>query len=313
MVKFMNKIPAGTFLVPMLLSAVVYTIWPTLFSSIGGVTDAFLGGSGTNFMIGLICFCSGIGINVKTLGKLFKRHGVLLLVKFVLCLTLGLGYIALFGQSGIFGISALAFIVAICSMNPALYVSLVSDFGDEVDKVAIGLVGLFGIPAVPMLIYAISGQGQIEWMPIISTILPLILGMILGNLDKDFSKIFSSGISVLLPILGWNIGQTMNLIEGLQSGIYGIILVVLFYVLMSPLVIFDQKVLKKDGIAALSMNSVAGVSASFPAIIAGANPDIAPYVTSATTQIVTVAIISILVTPILVRMLHKKTYQTDTK
>lgn len=37
-----------------------------------------------------------------------------------------------------------------------------------------------------MLIYAISGQGEIQWMPIISTILPLILGMILGNLDKDF-------------------------------------------------------------------------------------------------------------------------------
>lgn len=313
MVKFMNKIPAGTFLVPMLLSALVYTIWPSLFSSIGGVTEAFLGGSGTNFIIGLICFCSGIGINVNTLGKLFKRHGVLLLVKLVLCIALGLGFIALFGQSGIWGISALAFIVAICSMNPALYVSIVSDFGDEVDKAAIGLVGLFGIPAVPMLIYAISGQGKIEWMPIISTILPLILGMILGNLDKDFSKIFGAGISVLLPILGWNIGQSMNLIEGLQSGIYGVILVVLFYILMSPLVLVDKKVLKNDGIAALSMNSVAGVSASFPAIVAQSNPDLAPYVTSATTQIVTVAIITILITPMLTRMLHKRTYQNDIK
>lgn len=313
MVKFMNKIPAGTFLVPMLLSALVYTIWPSLFSSIGGVTEAFLGGSGTNFIIGLICFCSGIGINVNTLGKLFKRHGVLLLVKLVLCIALGLGFIALFGQSGIWGISALAFIVAICSMNPALYVSIVSDFGDEVDKAAIGLVGLFGIPAVPMLIYAVSGQGKIEWMPIISTILPLILGMILGNLDKDFSKIFSAGISVLLPILGWNIGQSMNLIEGLQSGIYGVILVVLFYILMSPLVLVDKKVLKNDGIAALSMNSVAGVSASFPAIVAQSNPDLAPYVTSATTQIVTVAIITILITPMLTRMLHKRTYQNDSK
>ena len=313
MVKFMNKIPAGTFLVPMLLSALVYTIWPSLFSSIGGVTEAFLGGSGTNFIIGLICFCSGIGINVNTLGKLFKRHGVLLLVKLVLCIALGLGFIALFGQSGIWGISALAFIVAICSMNPALYVSIVSDFGDEVDKAAIGLVGLFGIPAVPMLIYAVSGQGKIEWMPIISTILPLILGMILGNLDKDFSKIFGAGISVLLPILGWNIGQSMNLIEGLQSGIYGVILVVLFYILMSPLVLVDKKVLKNDGIAALSMNSVAGVSASFPAIVAQSNPDLAPYVTSATTQIVTVAIITILITPMLTRMLHKRTYQNDIK
>lgn len=309
MVKFMKKIPAGTFLVPMLLSALVYTIWPNLFSNIGGVTDAFLGGSGTNFIIGLICFISGISINVKTMGKLFKRHGVLLLLKLVLVIVLGLSFIALFGQSGIFGISALAFIVAMSSMNPALYISIVNDFGDEVDKAAIGLVGLFAIPAVPMLIYAIAGQGEIEWMPIISTIIPLLLGMILGNLDKNFSTIFSTGISVLLPILGWNIGQGMNLIEGLQSGIYGILLVILFYIFMSPLFIFDKKILKNDGIAGLSMTASAGVSASFPAIIAASNPSLAPYVTGATTQIVTLAIVTILVTPVLARKLHQKTYK----
>lgn len=309
MVKFMKKIPAGTFLVPMLLSALVYTIWPNLFSNIGGVTDAFLGGSGTNFIIGLICFISGISINVKTMGKLFKRHGVLLLLKLVLVIVLGLSFIALFGQSGIFGISALAFIVAMSSMNPALYISIVNDFGDEVDKAAIGLVGLFAIPAVPMLIYAIAGQGEIEWMPIISTIIPLLLGMILGNLDKNFSTIFSTGISVLLPILGWNIGQGMNLIEGLQSGIYGILLVILFYIFMSPLFIFDKKILKNDGIAGLSMTAFAGVSASFPAIIAASNPSLAPYVTGATTQIVTLAIVTILVTPVLARKLHQKTYK----
>lgn len=311
MVKFMNKIPAGTFLVPMLLSALLYTLWPNLFRNLGGITNAFLGGSGTNFIIGLICFCSGIGINLKTLGKLFKRHGVLLLVKLVLTVGFGLLFIALFGQSGVFGISALAFIVAICSMNPALYISIVNDFGDEVDKAAIGLVGLFGIPAVPMLIYAISGQGKIQWMPIISTILPLMLGMILGNLDKDFSKIFGAGISVLLPILGWNIGQGMNLIEGLQSGIYGIILVVVFYVLMSPLVVVDKMILKNDGVAALSMNAVAGVSASFPAIVAQVNPGLESYVTSATTQIVTLAIITILVTPMLARKLYQQTHKID--
>lgn len=309
MVKFMKKIPAGTFLVPMLLSALVYTIWPNLFSNIGGVTDAFLGGSGTNFMIGLICFISGISINVKTMGKLFKRHGVLLLLKLVLVIVLGLSFIALFGQSGIFGISALAFIVAMSSMNPALYISIVNDLGDEVDKAAIGLVGLFAIPAVPMLIYAIAGQGEIEWMPIISTIIPLLLGMILGNLDKNFSTIFSTGISVLLPILGWNIGQGMNLIEGLQSGIYGILLVILFYIFMSPLFIFDKKILKNDGIAGLSMTASAGVSASFPAIIAASNPSLAPYVTAATTQVVTLAIVTILVTPVLARKLHQKTYK----
>lgn len=105
----------------------------------------------------------------------------------------------------------------------------------------------------------------------------------------------------------------MNLIEGLQSGIYGIILVVVFYVLMSPLVVVDKMILKNDGVAALSMNAVAGVSASFPAIVAQVNPGLESYVTSATTQIVTLAIITILVTPMLARKLYQQTHKINSK
>lgn len=313
MVKFMNRIPAGTFLVPMILSAIVYTIWPNLFSNIGGVTDAFLGGSGTSFLVGILSFCSGMGINVKTLGKLFKHHGVLVIAKFVLCVALGLLYITFFGQSGVLGISALAFVVTLCSINPALYISLVSGYGDEIDVAAFGLIGLFGIPAAPMFIYAVASHGTIDWMPIFSTILPLILGIFLGNADKEFPKLFGPAISVLLPILGWNIGQGMNLVEGLQSGVYGILLVIVFYLFMSPLYLTDKKVLKNDGVVGLSMTAVAGVSASFPAIIAQANPDIAPYVTGATAQIVTAALITSLLTPVIVRKLYKKEHPIDPK
>ena len=42
MLKFMQKIPAGTLIVPMLISALLATFWPTLFH-IGGITQDFLG------------------------------------------------------------------------------------------------------------------------------------------------------------------------------------------------------------------------------------------------------------------------------
>lgn len=150
-------------------------------------------------------------------------------------------------------------------------------------------------------------------MPIFSTILPLILGIVLGNLDKGFPKLFGPAIGVLLPILGWNIGQGMNLVEGLQSGVYGVLLVIVFYLFMSPLYLTDKKVLKKDGVVGLSMTAVAGVSASFPAILAQANPDIAPYVTGATAQIVTAALITSLLTPVIVRKIYKKEHPIDSK
>lgn len=311
MVKFMNKIPAGTFLVPMLLSALLYTLLPNLFTNIGGITESFLGGGSTGFIIGMLCFCSGIGIDVKKLGKLMKRHGVIIVTKIVITIAVSLIFMGLFGQQGIFGISALAFTVALSSMNPALYISIVTDFGDDIDKAAFGLVGMLGIPALPMFIYAVAGQGEISWVPIISTIIPLILGIVLGNLDKDFVGLFDKAIVVLLPLLGWKIGQGMNLIEGLQSGVSGILLAVLFYVFMSLLVVLDKNGFKNDGIPALSMNSVAGVSASFPIIVAQATPGLAPYVVDATAQVLTASIITVVITPILARKLHDKTHKAS--
>src|SRR5699024_6243308 len=118
---------------------------------------------------------------------------------------------------------------------------LVDDFGVDLDKAAFGLTALFSIPAFPMIIYALSGSGEIEWMPIITTLIPLLLGVLLGNIDENFKEIFDSGITVLTPILGWNLGQGMNLLEALGSGVAGLILVVMFYVLMSPLFLVDRQ------------------------------------------------------------------------
>jgi len=303
----MKKIPAGTFIVPMLISAVLYTLWPNLFA-IGGVTEALLGGGSINFLIGMITFSSGIGIDVSTLGKLFKRHGVIMLVKIIAAVALSLLFMSIFGQSGIFGISALAFTVVISSMNPALYMSIVQDFGDDIDPAAFGLTGLFSIPALPMIIYAIGGTGQINWLPILSTILPLILGIALGNLDNDFIDLFGGGVGLLLPVLGWNIGQGMNLVQAVQSGFVGILLALLYYLFAAgPMVATDRFLLKNNGLSAVAMNSVAGSSASFPAIVAQANPSIIEFVPSATSQILTVAIITLLVTPIIARRFYDET------
>lgn len=138
-------------------------------------------------------------------------------------------------------------------------------------------------------------------MPIISILIPLFLGMLLGNLDKEFNNIFGAGITVLTPILGWNLGQGMNLLEALDSGVSGLILVVIFYLLMVPLFFIDRKVLKNDGMVGLAMTSAAGSSTAFPFIVARSNPDLVLYVDSAATQILTLAIVTIILTPILTR------------
>lgn len=41
MLNAIKKVPAGTFLVPMLISAILYTFWPNLFQ-VGGLTEHIL-------------------------------------------------------------------------------------------------------------------------------------------------------------------------------------------------------------------------------------------------------------------------------
>lgn len=305
MVKFMKKLPAGTLLVPMLVSALLHTIWPELFH-ISGITEDFLGGRSINFIVGMLTFSSGLIIDMTSFKTMLKRHGVIMLVKLILVVLVSLLYAKLFGQQGILGISAVAFTVAMVSMNPAMYISLVDDFGTEVDKAAFAFTGLFSIPVIPVLIYSFNGQGTVDWMPILSTILPLLLGIILGNLDPDFRDLFGGTVVILLPLLGWNMGQGMNLITAFQAGFSGIVLGILYYVFTSSIVIFDQKVLKNDGIAPMAMNSVAALSTSIPAILAQSIPELQPYVPNAIAQILMVNLITVFVTPMIIRKMSEK-------
>ncbi|MEY8291621.1 2-keto-3-deoxygluconate permease [Carnobacteriaceae bacterium 52-44] len=308
MVKFINKIPAGTLLVPMLVSALLFTIWPNLFF-IGGLTEEFFSGKNVGFIVGMICFVSGVSIDFNTLKLILKRQGVLSIAKIVMSILLSLGYIALFGQEGIFGISALAFTVGINSVNGALYLSVVRDFGTKIDQAAFSIIGLLGIPVVPIFIYSLQGEGSFDWMPILSALIPVVFGMVLGNLDKGFVDIFGSGLKILIPILGWNLGQGMNLLLALQSGIGGIIFVGLFYILTSPLIFLDKKILGNDGVAAFAMNAVAGVSTAYPMLIARTNPFLMPFVTDATSQLLTAAILTAILTPIFVGKYHDSIYK----
>lgn len=302
MVKFMKKIPAGTLIVPMLISALLHTLWPELFH-IGGITEDFLGGQSINFIVGMLTFSSGLSIDFDSFKKILKRHGSIMLVKLVLVVVISLLYARFFGQGGILGISAVAFTVVMVSMNPAMYISLVEDFGTEVDKAAFGFTGLFSIPVIPVLIYSFNGQGAVDWLPILSTILPLIIGMILGNIDPDFRGLFGGTVAILLPLLGWNMGQGMNLLTAIQAGLSGVLLGVLYYAFMSVLVMFDKRVLKNDGVAAMAMNSVAALSTSIPAILAQSIPELQQYVPNAVAQILMVNLISVFVTPIIIRKL----------
>ncbi len=314
MVKALQKIPAGLFLVPMIVSMIVYTIAPDLMMT-GGMIQSLFSGEGVGFMVAALTFFSGTNLDIPRLGRIVKRHGVILLAKGIISIVLSLLYIYFFGQEGVLGISALAFTVAICSINPAIYMSTVEAYGDEDDTAAYGLTGLFSIPLFPIIVFSIvagSGGGGMDWTPVFTTLVPLFIGMILGNIDREFANVFAPGIGALLPLLGWNLGQGMNLLEALRSGIPGVILTVLFLILNSYLFLMDDKLMNNDGIVGISLTNVAGVSTSTPAIIGAMYPAIlGSYVTGATSQVLLVCVITSILTPLVAKWQYHRYYNTE--
>lgn len=303
MLEKIKKLPAGTFLVPMILSMIVYTIWPDLFM-IGGMTQSLFSGEGVGFLAAVMTFFSGTLIDVKKLGSLMKRQGILFLAKVVLGMGLSWIYLALFGHEGIFGISTLAFVTTMTSVNTAIYLLTAQEYGTALDTGAYGMFGIFALPVLPAIFYsfvssAATGAG-IDWTPVLSILIPLAIGMVLGNIDYNFSKLFTPGISALLPILGWNLGQGINLVEAVRAGVPGLLLTFFFVLTSLTLYWLDGKVLKNDGLFGLSLITVAGLSTSTPAILAASFPALVPYAASATSQILLACVITSVSAPIII-------------
>lgn len=310
MLKLINKIPAGMFVVPMVISMVINTFWPDLFN-IGGMTQSLFSGDGVGFIVAFLTFASGVSIKFKDLPTLFKRHGVLFLLKLAITMGLSILYMRAFGQEGIFGISALGFTLVMTSINPSVYLSIVDEYGDELDPAAFGIAGIFTLPLIPQLIYSFGYTqggtgGGLDFTPIISTLIPLVVGMILGNLEPGFRSIFGPGLGAIIPVLGWGIGQSANIIEAFRSGLAGVIVTLFFIVVYSSLFFIDRYLLKNNGITGLAFIVVAGTSAAAGPAITAVYPELLPYLGNSVALVVFAFIITAIATPFVTGWYHSR-------
>lgn len=124
-------------------------------------------------------------------------------------------------------------------------------------------------------------------------------------LDIDFTAFLSAAIPPITFLMGWNIGQTMNLVDSLQAGLGGIILVLLYYLFNSPLFVVDKLLLKENGLFPLMTLSMAGVSAASPLVVSLNYPVISAYVVEAQTQLLMGVLITSILTPIIVGKVFK--------
>ena len=311
--KFMNKIPAGNFIVPLILSMIMFTFFPNLFR-IGSITESFLSADGSGFVIGMLCFASGTTIKLNDLKDLVKYQGSIILVKVILSLILSFAFLYTFGIEGIWGISGFAFVATIISTNPAVYVAILNAFGRERDAGIYPFAGIVALPILPLIVmsvYTSGGLTGVNWWPVISVFVPLIIGMVLGNIDSGFTEVFAKTIPALLMLLGWTLGQGMNFIEAIKAGVPGILMTAFFLVVTLPVTyFFEKRILKGEGYSAIGLSTIAGVSTATPAAVAAAIPELQPYVTSATAIILTGVVITSILAPILTGRLAKSRGET---
>ncbi len=308
--KFLNKFPAGTMLIPMLICAAINTWLPGVLD-IGGPTTAMFK-KGTLCIAGIMLFISGAKLSVRQIKLFAKVGGVYLVLKLIIAFGTGILFALWFGMEGVFGISSIAFISCMYSCNPGVYAGIASDYGDDVDRSLMALIMVLCMQAVGVVVIEITSGAGFDVMAVVNVIAPFILGFILGNLDPAFAKLMAPGTNVLLPFIGCCFGSAINLVTAFRSGLAGILLTILYLVINIPIMwgLGDKVILKRPGWCGMAFCAVAGISISLPALVAGNHPEWECYVNVATAQIAMVVLLTSYITPFLCRLCVRRSGAT---
>lgn len=131
--KSLQKVPAGTMFVPLIIGAIITTVCQGFFQldlwgTLGNPMKDMFSSSGQMLIIGLMLFCTGTQLKISDMKDALHRGVLLILVRLGIAYLLCALFYMAFGYDGIFGISFLAFVCAVTSANAALYMGIISPF-----------------------------------------------------------------------------------------------------------------------------------------------------------------------------------------
>lgn len=316
-IKTMKKFPGGMMIIPLLLGAIVNTVFPA-FLNIGGFTTAMFSKTAAPTFVGIFVFCCGATINFKEIGIPFYKGSVLLVTKLAVGIAIGVLIGKAFGPAGLLTITPLAIISALANSNSIMYSILADQYGDATDAGAVGVLALDDGPFFTMIALGISGMATIPFMSLVSVIIPLIIGLILGNLDKDWRDLAEKGMELIVPFNGFALGAGMNLRDVVVAGVPGVVLglVSLLATGLIAYVVYNWFFGRKNKTAVgAGIGNTAGNAVATPMMVAQADTSgaLAPVAAVATAQVTAACVVTSILCPILVSWLDRRLRKKEAK
>jgi 2-keto-3-deoxygluconate permease len=305
----MRKIPAGLFIIPMILGAIINTFFKGFLSAGGFITAMFK--DGTLAIVGITILFSGAIIDLKIFRKSLIRGGILLLTRVILAFVFSIFLFKIFHVNSILGISALAFATAFSMPNAGLFIALAEKYQKD-SLVMLPFLSIATSPLIAMLVMGSSGM-HMTVMDFVDILFPLVLGMVLGAVDKTFKEFFENGLPAVLLLLAFCLGTTVDLRELYYAGLPGVILAFITVISLSFAGYFTDRWVGGTGFSAVASSSIAGSSLVIPPLLVKIDPSLAPLADQALSQVASAVIVSTIISPIItyfvVKHLRKKEQQ----
>lgn len=292
--RFLDKVPGGLMLVPLILGCLVKTLFPGVLA-IGGYTTGL---TQVNPMLGMFFVICGANMRFNEAPAALKKGVVITLTKFIVSIAMGLAVAKLFGDN-LFGLSSVAIIAAMSNSNGGLYLALCGEYGDRTDLGAYVVTAINDGPFFTMLAMGTAGIASIPFESLLSCVIPLIIGLVLGNLDHELRDFLELGYEKIIPFMGFALGTGLTFEMLIKGGLAGILLGIMTCFIGGVFLIIADVLTGGTGVAGAALSSTAGNAVSVPGTVAEADPSLTAAAAIATPQVAASTITTAILTPIL--------------
>ncbi|GLZ04475.1 2-keto-3-deoxygluconate permease [Actinomadura sp. NBRC 104412] len=299
--KSVERIPGGMMIIPLLLGAVIHTLFPSAGDYFGSFTGALFSGALT--ILAVFYVCMGASIDVRATPYIVKKGGALFAAKVAASIIVGVVLGHFLGElpvsGGMFaGLSTLAVVAAINDTNGGLYMALMGQFGKPKDVAAYSIMTIESGPFLTMVTLGVAGLSAFPWQTMVGALLPLLIGAILGNLDHDLRRWLGGATPILIPFFAFALGAGIDLTSVWTAGLLGLGLGVAVVLFSGTLLFAADRLTGGNGVAGLAAASTAGNAAAVPAIVASANPAYKAAAAHATVLVAASVVVTAILVPI---------------